>query len=119
MAREGEGDEDMSAAANDLFIANIKSCGLRALDWVYRFAQELDPESLEYGGIRNNYDPMRREFRRSGHGLCLTWSACLAGFAGLAAYDLTCDRFYFDRVRLLARYVNSSTGQALTNGCVI
>ncbi len=98
----------MSATADDFLVASIKSCGLWALDWIYRFAQELDPESPEYGGIRNNYDPMRREFRRSGHGLCLTWSACLAGFAGLAAYDLTGDPFYLDRVKLLARYVKSN-----------
>lgn len=98
----------MRATANGFFVANIKNCGLRALDWVYRFAQDLDPDSPEYGGIRNNYDPMGRRFRRSGHGLCLTWSASLAGFAGLAAYDLTGDQFYFDRVNLLARYVKSN-----------
>lgn len=46
----------MSATANDFFVANTKSCGLRALDWVYRFAQEMDSESPECGGIRSNYD---------------------------------------------------------------
>ena len=86
----------------------IQQSGLRALDWVFRFAQDTDPDSPEYGGIRNVYDPMRRDFVRRGHGLCLTWSACLAGFASLAAYDLTGDDFYLDRVDLIARYVKSN-----------
>ena len=88
--------------------AAARQGGIHALDWVYRFAQDLDPKSPEHGGVRNVYDPLRREFRRSGHGLCLTWSACLAGFAGLAAYDLTGDPSYLDRVRLLAEYVKSN-----------
>ena len=93
----------------DAFFAEaVKQTGLRALDWVLRFAQDADPDSPEYGGIRNVYLPMRRQFRRGGHGLCLTWSACLAGFAGLAAYELTGDEFYLDRVRLIARYVKSN-----------
>ena len=90
------------------FAAAVRRSGLEALDWVYRFAQDLDPNSPEYGGIRNFYNPMRREFRRGGHGLCLTWSACLAAFAGLAAYDLTGDPFYLDRVKLIAGYVKSN-----------
>ena len=88
--------------------AAVQDAGIRALDWVYRFAQDLDPASPEHGGIRNNYDPMRRQFRRSGHGLCLTWSACLAGMVGLAAYDLTGAPFYWERVQLLSRYVKSN-----------
>jgi hypothetical protein len=98
----------MAGIPDNLFLSTVKDSGFRALDWVYRFAQDLDPNSREYGGIRNNYDPMRREFRRSGHGLCLTWSACLAGFTGLTAYDLTGDPFYLDRVKLIAEYVKSN-----------
>ena len=86
----------------------VQQSGLRALDWVLRFAQDTDPDSPEYGGVRNVYNPMRRDFLRRGHGLCLTWSACLAGFAALAAYDLTDDDFYLDRVNLIARYVKSN-----------
>jgi uncharacterized protein YyaL (SSP411 family) len=51
---------------------------------------------------------MRREFARRGHGLCLTWSACLAAFAGLAAYDVTGEQSYLDAVDLIARYVKSN-----------
>lgn len=93
----------------DVFFANaVKSTGLRALDWVLRFAQDLNMGSPEYGGIRNVYEPMRREFRRGGHGLCLTWSACLAGFASMAAYDLTGDDLYLNRLHLIADYVKSN-----------
>jgi rhamnogalacturonyl hydrolase YesR len=94
----------------------VKQTGLHALDWVLRFAQDIDPDSPEYGGIRNVYNPMRRQFRRGGHGLCLTWSACLAGFASLAAYDLTGDEFYMDRVRLIARYVESNQNLDKSDG---
>jgi uncharacterized protein YyaL (SSP411 family) len=97
-----------SARAEAFFAAAVRRAGIDALDWVYRFAQDVDPKSPEFGGIRNLYNPMRREFRRSGHGLCLTWSACLAGFAGLAAYDLTGDPLYLDRVKLIAGYVKSN-----------
>ena len=98
----------MAKHADAFFAQAVKQTGLEAIDWVLRFAQDLDPSSPECGGVRNNYNPMRREFRRSGHGLCLTWSACLAGFASLAAYDLTADEFYLDRLRLIARYVKSN-----------
>lgn len=94
--------------ADALFGESVRGAGLKALDYVLRFCQDLDPESPEFGGIRNVYDPMRRQFRRGGHGLCLTWSASLAGFAALAAYDLTTDPFYLDRVKLIARYVKSN-----------
>ena len=97
-----------SSRADAFFTAAVRRAGIDALDWVYRFAQDLDPKSSEYGGVRNVYNPMRREFRRGGHGLCLTWSACLAGFAGLAACDLTGDPFYLDRVKLIAGYVKSN-----------
>jgi len=86
----------------------VRQTGLKALDYVLRVCQDRDPKSSEYGGIRNVYNPMTRQFRRSGHGLCLTWSASLAGFAALAAYDLTGDECYFDRVRLIAGYVKSN-----------
>jgi hypothetical protein len=99
----------MAGKTRDEFFAGaVRQSGLSALDWVLRFAQDVNPESPEYGGIRNVYDPMRREFRRAGHGLCLTWSACLAGFAALTAYDVTGDEFYRDRVDLIARYVKSN-----------
>jgi hypothetical protein len=98
----------VSARADAHFSEAVRQSGLAALDWVLRFAQDLDPKSPEFGGIRNVYDPMRREFRRGGHGLCLTWSACLAGFAALAAYDITADPFYLERVHLIARYVTSN-----------
>jgi hypothetical protein len=91
-----------------LFARTVRAAGLKALDYVLRFCQDLAPDSPEFGGVRNVYDPMRQEFRRGGHGLCLTWSASLAGFASLAAYDLTGDPFYFDRVKLIARSVKSN-----------
>jgi len=94
--------------ADDLFASAVRQAGLHALDWVFRFAQDLDRDSPEFGGVRNLYDPMGRNFIRRGHGLCLTWSACLAGFAGLAAYDLTGDEFYLERVNLIVRYVKSN-----------
>jgi len=97
-----------STEENECFATAVRQGGAKALDWVYRFAQDTDPESPEFGGIRNLYNPMRREFRRAGHGLCLTWSACLAAFAGLAAYDLTGDEFYLNRVKMIARYVRSN-----------
>ena len=97
-----------STEDNECFAAAVRQGGTKALDWVYRFAQDTDPESPEFGGIRNLYNPMRREFRRAGHGLCLTWSACLAAFAGLAAYDLTAEEFYLSRVKMIARYVRSN-----------
>jgi hypothetical protein len=90
------------------FAQAVKQCGLKALAYVLRFCQDMDPKSPEYGGIRNVYNPLTKQFRRGGHGLCLTWSACLAGFAALAAYDLTGDEFYLDRVKLIARYVKSN-----------
>jgi hypothetical protein len=97
-----------ASRSSAFFSAAVRRSGLDALDWVYRFAQDLNPKSPEYGGVRSFYNPMRREFRRGGHGLCLTWSACLAAFAGLAAYDLTGDPFYLDRVKLIAAYVKSN-----------
>ncbi len=93
---------------DEVLAISVQQSGLRALDWALRFAQDVDPDSPEFGGIRNLYDPMRREFRRAGHGLCLTWSACLTGFTALAAYDLTGDSFYLDRATLIAEYVKSN-----------
>jgi hypothetical protein len=98
----------MAAPAESCYTNTITQAGLEALGWVLHFAQDLDPASPEFGGVRNVYQPMRREFRRGGHGLCLTWSACLAGCACLAAYDLTHDPCYFDRVKLIAQYVKSN-----------
>jgi len=97
-----------SEQAEASFAQAVRQAGLDALGWVLHFAQDLDPKSPEYGGVRNNYHPMRREFRRSGHGSCLTWSACLAGFACLAACDLTGDPLYFDRAKLIAQYVKGN-----------
>ena len=99
----------MSTSTRDrFFAAAVRRGGLDALDWVLRFAQDLDPQSPEFGGVRNLYLPMAREFRRAGHGLCLTWSACLAAFASLAAHELTGDPFYVERVELIARYVKGN-----------
>ena len=94
--------------ADQFFASSIREAGLLALDWVLGFAQDVNPDSHEYGGVRNVYYPYPKDFRRRGHGLCLTWSACLAGFASLAAYDMTKDPFYLDRVLLIARYVKSN-----------
>ncbi len=98
----------ISLGMNAQFAALVRNAGLDALDWVLRCAQQTDPTSPEHGGIRGVYDAMRREFRQSTHGLCLTWSASLAAFAGLAAYDLTGDPFYMDRVLLISKYVKSN-----------
>jgi len=104
-----------SSQADAFFISALRQSGIQALDWVLRFAQDTDPSSPEHGGIRNVYHPLRREFRRGGHGLCLTWSACLAGFASLSAYDLTGDPFYLDRVRLIGQYVKSNQNLDLSD----
>jgi hypothetical protein len=105
------------ASAQQLFVGNtIRRAGIEALDWVLRFAQDLDPESPEYGGIRTMYNPMRREFPRAkqgwlpqeGQGLCLTWSACVAAFASMAAYDLTGDPFYLDRTKMIGEFVKKN-----------
>ncbi len=95
-------------SADTFFKQAVRQCGLGAVDWVLRFAQDVDPDSPEYGGVRNVYYPLEKVFPRRGHGLCLTWSACLAGFAALAAYEATGDEFYLDRVNLIARYVKSN-----------
>jgi len=94
--------------ADRFFCESVRAAGLKAVDYVLRFCQDLDPASPEHGGIRNVYNPMTRQFRRGGHGLCLTWSASLAGFAALAAYDLSGDPVHLERVKLIARYVKSN-----------
>lgn len=97
-----------ASVADRRFASSVRQGGLDALEWVLRFAQDRDPESPEYGGVRNLYDAMRGEFVRRGHGLCLTWSACLGAFASLAAHGLTGDPFYRQRVDLIAHYVKGN-----------